>query len=319
MLNPRLTWLKLKYRYQLKRMKANFHSYDEFFNDELENDFRYTRLAAKSLLGVDINLDNPKTYHDKLIHRRLFSRDPIWPIVTDKIKVREWLKEQGYLDYVHLLPAKVAYSIEELEAIDINKPVVVKAAWGCGMNLFVSSKKELENYKTTLEEWFTSPYHISRLIWAPHQMKRGFLIEDSIADHNGDVPLDYKFFCFNGKVEFIQIDLDRYKGHKRLILSAEGIPQNWNHKGMSKPDCEVAIDKVIVDKLRKTAEIISQSFSFIRVDLYFHNEKIYFGEMTQTPGAGFEGFTDDSISLKLGEIWEYPNSDKLGDKLLAVN
>jgi len=34
---------------------------------------------------------------------------------------------------------------------------------------------------------------------------------------DGKVPDDYKFFCFNGKPRFIQIDRDRFGNHRRNI------------------------------------------------------------------------------------------------------
>src|SRR5690606_17188412 len=97
------------------------------------------------------------------------------------------------------------------------------------MNLFISSNKELEAYKSTLENWLKSPYAPERLIWAPEEMQRGFLVEDSIADEDGNVPLDYKFFCFDGKIEFVQIDLDRFSGHRRLMVSPSGIEKTWGY------------------------------------------------------------------------------------------
>ena len=33
-----------------------------------------------------------------------------------------------------------------------------------------------------------------------------------------NIPLDYKFYCFKGKVKLIQIDFDRFTNHSRLIF-----------------------------------------------------------------------------------------------------
>ena len=316
LLNPYQSYLKLRLKSKRAWINKNCKSFYDVFEYEKDNDFSYTKLKAKLSLGCEIDLENPRTFNEKLIHRRLFSRDPIWPVITDKIAVRDWLKEQGYLDHVHLVPAKVAYSVEELMEIPIDRPVVVKAAWASGMNLFVSSNKELEAYKSTLENWLKSPYAPERLIWAPEEMQRGFLVEDSIADEDGNVPLDYKFHCFNGRVEFLQVDIDRFKQHKRLMFSREGELLDWIY-GKEKYSDNFDLNSRLIQQLALVAEKLSENFSYIRVDLYCYKSKIYFGELTQTQGAGFEKFSSPELNCFYGNKWIYPESNKLGDLLIT--
>lgn len=316
LLNPYESYLKLRLKYKSSWVNKNCKSFYDVFEYEKDNDFSYTKLKAKLNLGCAIDLDNPRTFNEKLIHRRLFSRDPIWPVITDKIAVRDWLKEQGYLDYVRLVPAKVAYSVEELMEIPIDKPVVVKAAWASGMNLFISSNKELQAYRSTLESWLKSPYAPERLIWAPEEMKRGFLIEDSIADEDGNVPLDYKFFCFNGKVAFMQITFYEDKQPKIMCFSPNGEEKEWTYV-YPKPSFEFKLDMKNFNKMLEIAEYMSKDFSFIRVDFYYYKDEIYFGELTQTPTSGFGLFTDSNVKNYLGDIWEYPSINKSGDLLIS--
>lgn len=315
LLNPYQSYLMIRLKIKRSWINKNCKTFYEVFEYEKDNDFSYTKLKAKLSLGCEIDLGNPRTFNEKLIHRRLFSRDPIWPVITDKIAVRDWLKEQGYLDHVHLVPAKVAYSVEELMEIPIDRPVVVKAAWASGMNLFVSSNKELEAYKSTLENWLKSPYAPERLIWAPDEMQRGFLVEDSIADEDGNVPLDYKFFCFDGKIAFMQITFYEDNQPKILCFSASGKEEEWTYV-YPKPNFNFKLDKDKFNKMLGIVEDMSSGFSFIRVDFYYYKDKVYFGELTQTPTAGFGLFTDPNVKHSLGNIWKYPGKNKSGDLLL---
>ena len=42
----------------------------------------------------------------------------------------------------------------------------------------------------------------------------------------------------------------------------------------------------------------SEFFDFVRIDLYEHNDHVYFGEMTFSPASGvFEYFTDEFVSF----------------------
>ncbi|MFA0075119.1 ATP-grasp fold amidoligase family protein [Vibrio cyclitrophicus] len=314
--NPNRLYYLFLFKFNRDKILKGSGNYKDVFEIEFNNEFYYTKLKAKLLLNYDINLISPKTFNEKLIHRRLFSRDSIWPIITDKITVRNWLKKKGYLESVRLVPAKVAFSVSDLMQVKIDKPVVVKAAWASGMNLFVNSSKQLQSHRAILEHWFASPYNPESLIWAAEEMKRGFIIEDSIADEQGIVPLDYKFFCFNGEIEFVQIDLDRFSDHKRAIVSVDGISKGW---GFGKGKHKYGVNeeqKNIIKKMKPIAELLSEEFSFVRVDLYLYNGEVYFGELTQTPSAGFGKFTKEEADRNLGEAWKYPSSNKLGDKLI---
>ena len=48
---------------------------------------------------------------------------------------------------------------------------------------------------------------------------------------------------------------------------------------------------------------LSEDFNYVRVDLYLFNEKIYFGELTFTSGAGFSHFKPESKDLLWGKYW----------------
>lgn len=314
--NPYSAYLRVLYKLKRRWIIKNCTTYSDVFEHEIKTNFAYTKLVAKNRLGRNINLDKPKTFNEKLIHRRLFSRDSIWPIITDKIAVREWLKGKGYLDDVKLVPAKVAYTVHDLMLMKIDKPVVVKAAWASGMNLFVNSNEQLEANRNILEKWFESSYAPERLIWAPEAMKRGYLIEDSIADEQGNVPLDYKFFCFDGKVAFMQISFYESGKQKILCFSEKGSKEKWSYV-YPQPSFNFELDKHKFNLMKRVAEKISKDFSFIRVDLYYYKNQIYFGELTQTPTSGFGLFTDNKVKDELGEKWKYPGNNKLGDNILS--
>ena len=47
---------------------------------------------------------------------------------------------------------------------------------------------------------------------------------------------------------------------------------------------------------------MSKDFLYVRVDLYEINGKMYFGEMTFTPGSGSGSFKPDSADFELGKM-----------------
>lgn len=53
--------------------------------------------------------------------------------------------------------------------------------------------------------------------------------------------------------------------------------------------------------MKSIAEKLSQDFSFVRVDLYWINNKIYFGELTFYPWSGYVQFYPDEFDYTLGK------------------
>jgi hypothetical protein len=53
----------------------------------------------------------------------------------------------------------------------------------------------------------------------------------------------------------------------------------------------------------QTAETLGAGLDFVRVDLYDVGNRIYFGEMTTTPGGGFARFHPQAMDEHLGWLW----------------
>ena len=54
------------------------------------------------------------------------------------------------------------------------------------------------------------------------------------------------------------------------------------------------------------AEKLAESIPFVRVDFYYVNGRIYFGEMTFYPASGFGKFVPEEWDYKLGEWLDLP-------------
>jgi hypothetical protein len=51
------------------------------------------------------------------------------------------------------------------------------------------------------------------------------------------------------------------------------------------------------------ASRLSEGFDFVRVDLFNVDGRIYFGELTFTPSAGWIRFEPPEWNLRLGKLW----------------
>jgi hypothetical protein len=121
---------------------------------------------------------------------------------------------------------------------------------------------------------------------------------------NGRSPMDYKFFCFNGKPRFIQVDIDRFEHHKRNLYDT-----NWKllDLELGHPKLSKKIDKPLaLKKMIQYASELSQSLPFVRVDLYNFEGRIIFGEMTFYPLSGAAKFNPIYYDKIFGDYIKLP-------------
>ena len=98
-------------------------------------------------------------------------------------------------------------------------------------------------------------------------------------------------------------DKDRYIGHKRNFydmdwnnLSVVSDCPGFDDAGMEKPKG--------FDEMVRVAEVLSADFPFVRVDLYYLRDQVYFGELTFYPWSGYVQFVPDDFDFELGRQFE---------------
>lgn len=283
-------------------------SYDEYYDWEKSHDFLMQKMMFKLTHGYHLNLTCPKSFSEKLVHRRIFCRDKIWPIATNKISVREWIVENGLDRYVKLIPVVAQFeNPDEVGETNCVAPCVIKAAWASGYNIFIKENAtDFSQISKRLEAWAKAPYAIDRLIWAPHQMPRHFIVEKMLLDAEGEPPEDFKFYVFNGKVELIQVHISRFKSHCHAYFNGNLERVNVSR---GKPVAHGYQLPREIDKLITAAEKIGKHFDFARIDLYLHRSDVYFGEITQTPANGTIPFRPIEFDFELGRKWQYQISE----------
>lgn len=114
---------------------------------------------------------------------------------------------------------------------------------------------------------------------------------------------DYKFFCFDGKPEYCQIITGRTKNEK-----IDFYDMGWNKQPfvgltpmVSNSGFQFPKPKNF-ESMKSIACLLSKSLPFSRIDFYEVNEKLFFGEITLYPAAGFGKFTPEEWNYTLGKM-----------------
>lgn len=184
---------------------------------------------------------------------------------------------------------------------------VIKGTHGSGMTILVKEPRLLTDAeKAAIRHWLAVEY-----FWGSREPSYRHLVPGVIAEEflpcNDLVPEDYKFFCFRGKVAFIQHDTGRYVDHQRCLYSTDWqrLPVSLQYESYATP----APAPEGLEAMLAIASRLSRDQNFVRVDLYQTDKGIYFGEMTFFPGSGLEAFKPMGFDAEICQQWLQKSSN----------
>ena len=261
----------------------------------------YLKLKFRKEMGKRLNLKKPQTFNEKMQWLKLYDRKPIYTKMVDKYEAREYIKEKIGEEY--LVPLLGVY--EEFNDIDFSSlpnQFVIKATHDSGSTI-VCKNKEVFNFKEAdkkISKSLKSNYFYLGREWPYKNIKPKIIIEKYLKNEKDDEDLiDYKFFCFNTNKKIILVCSERTKNFKKTWYD-----ENWNLLDIKEGghDIDKDIEKPInLKEMLKLSEKLSKGFPFLRVDFYEVDKKIYFGELTFYPSAGFEKFEPPKYNKILGD------------------
>ena len=267
-------------------LKKYFVSDDDFIQQ------RYRKIFKK-----DGDFKNPTTLNEIISYRKLYDKKDFYTLCSDKYEVREIVK--NCIGEKYLIPLLGVFNCsDDINFTKLPNSFVIKINHGSGQNIIVKTKDDLNisQVKNQLDYWMRKNHYYNSREWQYKNIKPKIIFEKLMLDDNGKVPYDYKFHCINGKLEFIQIDADRFDTHKRIFYSKdwEVMPFIWSpvlKDGTEKyKKAEPQTKPKVLDEMIEIVEKLAKPFYYIRVDLYLLEGKIYFGELTFSHGSGTEVF-----------------------------
>ena len=282
-----------------------FTAYSIFFLNKISN-YQIEKIRFYKKTGYKLNLRNPRSFNEKIIWKKIYDRNPLLPLTSDKYQVRPYIKDILGEDTAKEILIPLFYVTDKPKTIPfegLHIPYIIKPNHASGLKIIVENDNyDKQKIIKTCQQWLNTPYGLEKMEWAYHFIKRKIIIEKLLLDKNGKIPKDYKFHMFHGKCVYIVVILDRMDH-----LSAVRFDENWNiisyvydflPKGfkIEKPKN--------YDLMLEVAERLSKPFDYVRVDLYNIEGHIYFGELTQYPDSGTRKFEPVSFDFELGKQWK---------------
>lgn len=274
-----------------------FKIYQYLFKLDLLSEKKITDVFYYYKLNKKINWENPQTLNEKLQWLKLNNKNKYHSKLTDKLIAKREISKKIGREYI--IPTLGVYeNPDEIVFDNLPEKFIIKCSHSSGANYFIKGKFfNKSSLIKKINKKLNSNYYYYTAEWNYKNIHPRLFIEPIIAEKTDDEPLDYKFYCFNGKPMFFAI----------VYKSIFFYDLNWKRLNIERYDYPIIQNKIFAkpenfDKMIKIAEILSKEIPFVRVDLYNAKGRIYFGEMTFTPGAAAIKWKDERTDYELGKL-----------------
>lgn len=270
------------------------------------SDKSFLKVTYRIRMGKKLDLDNPKTFNEKLQWLKLYNRKPEYTPMVDKFDVKKHVAEKIGEEYI-IPTIGVWDKFEDIDFDNLPERFVLKCTHDSGGLAICKEKStfDTQQAKAKLEKHLKNNFYYFGREWPYKNIKPRIIAEKYIEEGQGELK-DYKFMCFNGKVQCTFVCSDRFteKG-----LHVTFFDRDWNVMPFERsyPSVKEGLPKPLnYQKMIELAEILSKDIPFVRVDFYEVDNQIFFGELTFFPGNGTEPFSPEIWDLKLGEWIDLP-------------
>lgn len=272
------------------------------------SDEEYLKKRFKIEVGMELNLNTPRTFNEKLQWLKLYDHKPEYTAMVDKYEVKKYITQMIGEEYV--IPTLGVW--DEFDDIDFDvlpDQFVLKCTHDSGGLVICRDKKIFNRAKARkkIEKSLKNNFFYSGREWAYKDVKPRIIAEKYMEDYETQELRDYKFFCFNGICKALFIASDRQTDG--VETKFDFFDSNYNHLDINNghPNANVIPEKPKnFELMKQLAEKLSAGIPHLRVDFYEVNGKAYFGELTFCHWSGMVPFEPIEWDYKFGEWIELP-------------
>lgn len=296
--------------------------------------FCYKYLPLKLYLKIyyfiffkkNLNTQNPERFSEKIFCLKTINFKKYGTLLTecyDKYTVRGYIANKLGKEQAELILNNLFYVFNTADEIDFDKlpdKFVLKITQSSGYNIICPNKSKLDKHLAIvkLREWLkktNSPKHLKDAMEENYYFNGNakIICEKFLESNNGDIPIDFRIYCFNGEPKLVVCDFGTTEknGQHGQNIVRNVYDLEWNLLDM---DLGRAHNRDIImpkpknlEQMIAIAKKLSKDFMFVRVDLYDLGEKIVFGELTPIPMGGHCVIKPDKYDVLLGSWLKIPS------------
>lgn len=301
--------------------RSLYQKINQFYYKYILEDKRHVQQLFKKTFGYELNLDEPRTFTEKINYLKLYyANDEQAILAGDKIGLHDFLKKKQVVDLTVPILA-VANSVKEIRWEKLPNQFVIKKSNASRMNLIVKNftKMSLKEIKKILIKWEKQPFGLTTA--EPHysKMPSRFIIEEYLPN----IDRDWKIFFCNGEPCMVEAYLwdeqEKMIGHRKTVYITTDLQgkvlqidadeellteSNSEYEALRYIDLPVQFDQMI-----EYGRILAAEFPFVRVDFFINDDRLFLGELTFTPAAGLDNYSEE-IERWLGKKIRLPHEKK---------
>ena len=272
-----------------------FRKVSKFLPDSL-----FLRWKYRLIFGRRPDLSHPKRFTEQMLYLKLNDRRPEYHDMADKIAVKKIVTEK--IGGEHVIPTLGVWDrVEDISWDSLPEDFVIKCSHDSGSTVVCHPGYDREAVKASLSKAMGTDFYRRDREWTYKGLRPRIIAEEFI----GESPVDYKFFCFDGRPEFMFTATGRGSGEE---VRFDFFDMEWNHLDVrnghpnaseipAKPEC--------FEQMKELAARLSEGIPHVRIDFYEVGGKVLFGEYTFYHFGGFVPFEPDSFDMQFGKYLKF--------------
>lgn len=268
----------------------------------------YLQLLYHGQMGHRLNIDNPKTFNEKLQWLKLYNRKQVFETLVDKYEVKQYVASKIGEEYI--IPTIGVWDKVDLIPFDaLPEKFVMKCTHDSGSVIICRDKDKFDINKTKRKlkgRLKKNSYWFGRE-WPYKNVKPRIIAEKYLENEDSNL-IDYKIHVFNGTPKFILVCCDRFK---ESGLTDDFYTTDWIHMDIQRPGHPNASGEIKrpteLEKMLELAKELAGNIPFVRVDFYIVDGHIFFGEMTFFPTSGLSAFIPEKWDDIFGSWLHLPD------------
>lgn len=257
-------------------------------------------LQWKNYMDYPLDLENPKTFCEKLNWLKLHDHNPLYHKLVDKYEVKNYVAKIIGDQYV-VKTYGIWDNVDEIEFDKLPQKFVLKCTHNSMYPVICYDKSTLyyEEAKRAIRESIKAKNYYKKFNeWVYKSVKPRIIAEELLEDDTFEDLVNYKFWCFNGepKIMYITVKTDDIWEN---FYDMDFNPLDITH-GFRRYECKVDKPKTF-EKMKEIAGKLSAGIPHVRIDLYEIKGKIYFSEYTFYDWAGLKPIMPYEWDVKIGE------------------
>lgn len=259
------------------------------------------RQRYRNVFGKALDFESPRLFTEKLFCRLILLErhgNPLFTQLADKLLVRDYVREKVGEQYLVTQfwqgtnPALIPFG-------QLPAKCVIKTTHGSSWNMILDAESDRIELINTFRQWLKQNYYWQHREYHYYKIKPRIVIQEFLDDGYPIGPLDYRIWCFSGQPEVIQVGNSHPTGHIFFDTDWNELPLRYDIRfedfPIHKPDNFA--------EMLEVARKLSAGLAYVRVDLFNIKGKVYFGEFTFVPAAGYLKFITEDWDERLGSKW----------------